>query len=165
MIMSKLTPSPNQLLDKYRGPDFEPLYTAKVRVAGGEAGHGRASGIVQSDDGNLQLELRMPDSLGGPGGGTNPEQLFAAGYAACFHGALKLLSSKAGIEVDNAVVEVSVSFGRDPVDGMYALTADVRIELPGVARTTAEQLVRSAERVCPYAKMARQGIQSVVALL
>jgi lipoyl-dependent peroxiredoxin len=163
--MNKLTPPPVSLLNKYRGHGFASLYTTTVRVVGGETGHGRASGIASSDDGNLQLELRTPDALGGPGGGTNPEQLFAAGYAACFHGALTLLATKASIDIDNAIVEASVSFGRDPVDGMYMLTADIRIDLPGVARVTAEELVRNAERVCPYAKMARQGIHSVVALL
>jgi len=162
--MTRLQPPPITLLDKYYGDDFQVQYSTTVTVTGGETGHGRASGVAQSDDGSLEVSLRLPGEMGGPGGGTNPEQLFAAGYAACFHGALYLLATKAGIPIPGAAVEVSVSFGRDPVDGFYMLTADVRIHLPGVERAVAEALVRDTERVCPYAKMARQGIVSVVAL-
>jgi Ohr subfamily peroxiredoxin len=162
--MTPLQPPPLSLLDKYRGQDTKALYTATVRVTGGEAEHGRASGVARSDDGNLDVALRLPAELGGPGGGTNPEQLFAASYASCFHGAMSLLAAKAGLDIAAAVVEVAVTFGRDPVDGLYLLSADVRIHLPGMQRATAEQLIRNAERVCPYSKMARQGIHSVVTL-
>ncbi|GAB2874749.1 Ohr family peroxiredoxin [Paraburkholderia jirisanensis] len=162
--MDKLTPPPPSMLDKYYGSDFQGLYTGTVSVTGGEAEHGRASGVVRSDDGNLELDLRLPQAMGGPGGGTNPEQLFAAGYAACFHGALTLIAARNDIPIDSATVNVSVTFGRDPVDGMYMLTADIRIHLPGVDEALAEQLVRATERACPYAKMARQGIVNVVAL-
>jgi Ohr subfamily peroxiredoxin len=160
-IMAELQPPPLTLLDRYQGRDFKPLYSTTVTVRGGETGHGRASGVARSDDGNLLVELRLPAELGGPGGGTNPEQLFAAGYAACFHGALFLLAAKANVPIPDAAVEVSVAFGRDPMDGLYMLTADVRIHLPGVERAMAEELVRNTERLCPYAKMARQGIASV----
>ena len=163
--MTKLQPPSITLLDKYHGESFQPLYSTTVGVSGGEAGHGRASGVARSDDGNLELSLRLPEAMGGAGGGTNPEQLFAAGYAACFHGALSLLATKADIAIPDASVEVSVSFGRDPVDGLYMVTADVGIRLPGVERAVAEELVRNTERVCPYAKMARQGITSIVALI
>jgi Ohr subfamily peroxiredoxin len=162
--MDKLTRPPLTLLDKFRGPEFQELYTGRVRVTGGEAEHGRASGVVRSDDGNLELNLRLPETMGGPGGGTNPEQLFAAGYASCFHGALMLVAAKNGIEIRDVAVDAAVTFGRDPVDGMYTLTADIRVHLSGVERAIAEQLVRSTERICPYAKMARQGIISVVAV-
>ncbi|MBV7485358.1 Ohr family peroxiredoxin [Bordetella sp. BOR01] len=163
--MTKLQPPSLALLDKYRGGDFQPLYTTSVTVRGGEAAHGRASGIAQSDDNQLQVALRLPAELGGPGGGTNPEQLFAAGYAACFHGALSLLAANAGLPIpQDTVVKASVAFGRDPVDGLYALTAHVDIHLPGMDEAVAQELVRNAERLCPYSKMARQGIQSVVAV-
>lgn len=152
------------LLDKYRGADFHPLYTGTVRVTGGEAAHARASGVACSDDGKLDVRLRMPAELGGQGEGTNPEQLFAAGYAACFHGALTLLAARAGVAIPDAAVTAAVTFGRDPVDGLFMLIARVRIELPGVARATAEELVRDTERICPYAKMAREGIDCVVSL-
>ncbi|SPC16569.1 Ohr family peroxiredoxin [Cupriavidus taiwanensis] len=165
MANKGLQAPPLSLLDKYRGPGFDPLYTTTVTVTGGETGHGRASGVARSDDGNLVLDLRLPAALGGPGHGTNPEQLFAAGYAACFHGALYLLARRARLRIDNASVEVKVALGRDPVDGAYALVADVRVRMPGVARALAEELVRNTERLCPYVKMARQGIASVVTVV
>ncbi|RQR30163.1 MULTISPECIES: Ohr family peroxiredoxin [unclassified Burkholderia] len=153
------------LLDRYRGRDFQPLYTTSVTVTGGETGHGRASGVVRSDDGNLAVDLRLPTEFGGPGNGTNPEQLFAAGFAACFHGALNLLEKRAEMEINDTVVEVQVSFGRDPMDGGYALLVDVRVRMPGIDRNIAEEMVRTAERLCPYAKMARQGTVNIVTVV
>ncbi|WP_407850323.1 Ohr family peroxiredoxin [Bordetella petrii] len=164
MPMSKPQAPSLSLLEKYRGEDFRALYTTRVTVRGGEAAHGRASGIARSDDGALQVDLRLPAELGGQGGGTNPEQLFAAGYAACFHGALSLLAAQAGLAIPDAAVTACVTFGRDPVDGLYALTAHIEIHLPGLDKPVAEELVRNTERLCPYAKMARRGIDSVVAL-
>ncbi|MGN6230878.1 MAG: Ohr family peroxiredoxin [Trinickia sp.] len=161
----KLQAPPLSLLDKYRGKDFHPLYTTTVTVSGGETGHGRASGVARSDDGNLVLDLRLPTAFGGPGGGTNPEQLFAAGFAACFHGALNLLAKRAAMETADNVVEVQVSFGRDPMDGGYALVIDLRVRMPGVEHRVAEELVRNAERLCPYAKMARQGTVNIVTVV
>ncbi|MGU7784958.1 Ohr family peroxiredoxin [Burkholderia sp. PU8-34] len=161
----KLQAPPLSLLDRYRGRDFQPLYTTTVTVSGGETGHGRASGVVRSDDGNLAVDLRLPTEFGGPGNGTNPEQLFAAGFAACFHGALNLLEKRAEMEITDTVVEVQVSFGRDPMDGGYALLVDVRVRMPGVDRSTAEEMVRTAERLCPYAKMARQGTVNIVTVV
>lgn len=162
--MTDLRPPPASMLDKHLGADFLPLYTATVRVNGGEARHGRASGVARSDDGVLDVQLRMPEQLGGPGRGTNPEQLFAAGYAACFHGALSLLAERANVAIPDAEVVAAVTFGRDPVDGLFTLAADIRIHLPGVDRATAEELVRNTERICPYAKMARAGIDCTVTL-
>jgi lipoyl-dependent peroxiredoxin len=106
--------------------------------------------------------LRLPAVLDGPGGGTNPEQLFAAAYGACFHGAMNLLAAKHGVAVPDASVEVEVAFGRDPVDGQHALTAHITVRLPGMKRQLAEELVRATERTCPYAKLVRQGIESSV---
>jgi Ohr subfamily peroxiredoxin len=162
--MEPLDPPPVSLLDKYRGHDVRPLYSTTVAVTGGDARHGRASGVARSDDGNLALNLRMPQALGGPGGGTNPEQLFAAAYAACFHGAMVLLATRAGIVVEAASVSVTVEFGRDPMDGLFVLSAHTRVHMPGVERSVAEELVRNTERFCPYTKMARQGIVNIVAL-
>jgi Ohr subfamily peroxiredoxin len=141
------------------------LYVATVSVSGGAAGHGRISGLVRSDDGALDLALRVPTALGGPGGGTNPEQLFAAGYGACFHGALVLLASQRGIDAGAADVTVTVRFGRDPADGLFMLASELRVRLPGIPRAVAAELVRNAERVCPYTKMAQQGIDSIVTLV
>jgi Ohr subfamily peroxiredoxin len=162
MENERLEPPPLTLLDKFRGTEFTALYTTTVTVSGGESGHGRASGVARSDDNSLALDLRLPAALGGPGGGTNPEQLFAAGYAACFHGALGLLAQRAQVDFEQATVAVDVSFGRDPVDGGYALTAEVRVRMPGVDAQVAAALVRDAERLCPYTKMTRQGIRATV---
>ena len=161
-MSSKIRPPSTSLLDVYRGPEFEPLYVTTVRVVGGEAEHGRASGIVKSDDGALDIELRLPPALGGAGGGTNPEQLFAAGYGACFHGALNLLALRNGIAMSNSAVDVTVAFGRDPVDGRHCLSAHVVVRLPGFERALAERLVRETERICPYAKLVRQGVENSV---
>ncbi len=163
--MRELSAPPISMLDKYVGENFKPLYSTSVSVTGGIASHGRASGVARSDDGSLDVELRLPHALGGPGGGTNPEQLFAAALGACFHGALTLLATKAKIQLDGCLVKVSVAFGRDPVDGLYMLVAEVSIEMPGVPVAAAEELVRNAERVCPYTKMAMQGIICVIALV
>ncbi|MGN6668878.1 MAG: Ohr family peroxiredoxin [Trinickia sp.] len=162
--MTTLRPPPLTLLDKHYGQDAQTLYSTAVTVTGGEAAHGRASGIARSDDGQFTVDLRMPTALGGPGGGTNPEQLFAAGYAACFHGALSLLAARAGIPIPGASVEVRVDFDRDPVDGLFMLKAHTRVRLPGIERAVAGELVRNTERYCPYTKMARQGIENVVTL-
>jgi Ohr subfamily peroxiredoxin len=162
--MEPLHPPPVSLLDKYEGRDVQPLYSTTVTVTGGDAGHGRASGVARSDDGNLDLDLRMPQALGGPGGGTNPEQLFAAGYAACFHGALVLLAARAGIVAEGVSVSVTVEFGRDPMDGLFVLTAHTLVQMPGIERAAAEELVRNTERFCPYTKMARKGIVNIVSL-
>lgn len=160
--MTELKPPSPSVLDRYLGEEIRPLYTGRVRVTGGQARHGRASGVVVSDDGALQLELRLPPALGGAGGGSNPEQLLAAGYAACFHGAMMLLGARAGLPLGDASVEVAVTFSRDPVDGMYLLSAEVIAHLPGLDPTVAAELVRNTERACPYAKMFRQGISHVV---
>jgi Ohr subfamily peroxiredoxin len=163
--MSPLQRPPVSLLDKYHGEEVAPLYTGRVSVTGGEAAHGRASGIVTSDDGALCLELRLPGALGGEGGGANPEQLLAASYAACFHGALVLLASRSGVGPVDATVAAAVTFARDPIDGRFLLLADVEVSMPGVERKVAAELVRHTERICPYAKMFREGIQHRVALV
>jgi Ohr subfamily peroxiredoxin len=162
--MSALKPPSTRLLDKYFGDQAQALYTGRVVVTGGEAAHGRASGVVHTDDGALLANLRLPEELGGAGGGSNPEQLLAAGYAACFHGVLSLLATRHGVELKDARVEASVTFARDPVDGLFQLSAQLRAHLPGIDRGVAAELVRLAERFCPYAKMFRQGIDHVVVL-
>jgi lipoyl-dependent peroxiredoxin len=164
VVMVPLRPPPVALLDKFHGQEPRELYSTSVTVSGGAARHGRASGVARSNDGNLNVHLRLPAELGGPGGGTNPEQLFAAAYAACFHGALNLLAAKEGVELERAAVVATISFSRDPMDGLFMLAADICVHLPGVERELARGLVRNTERFCPYAKMARQGIVNVVRL-
>ncbi|SEL12260.1 peroxiredoxin, Ohr subfamily [Pseudoxanthomonas sp. GM95] len=156
--MSPLHPPPLNLLDKFHGTEPLPLYTARVCVEGGESGHGRASGRVRSDDGALVADLRLPVELGGPGGGTNPEQLLAAGYASCFHGVLVLFASNSGIALTDLSIDAAVTFARDPVDGLFQLSANVVVHMPGMDPRQAAALVRQAERTCPYTKMFRLGI-------
>ena len=148
----------------FAGTEFTPIYTTTVTLSGGTAGHGRSSGKAVSDDGNLDVELRLPTAMGGPGGGTNPEQLFAAGYAACFHGALSLLARGAGLDPAGVRIDSTVAFGRDPSDGGYLITAELLVDWPGVPADTAADLVAKAEQLCPYSKMTRQGTPSTVRL-
>ncbi len=161
--MTQLSAPPVSLLDMYDGDAVLPLYTAEVTVTGGEAKHGRSSGRAVSDDGALDLALRLPKALGGPGGGANPEQLFAAGYGACFHGALTLVAMKRRIKLPaDLSIKVAVTFGRDPSDGLFLLEADLEVALPGVLPAQASALIEETERICPYAKMTRQGIGAKV---
>jgi Ohr subfamily peroxiredoxin len=151
------------LLDHYEGSEVLPLYTTTVTVTGGEVRHARTSGHARSDDGELDLALRLPVSLGGSGGGTNPEQLFAAGYGACFHGAMTLVAAKRRIQLPRDLqITVEVCFGRDPEDGQFLLTADVQVSTGSLDPAQAEALIAETDKVCPYAKMARQGIRSTV---
>jgi len=162
--MGSLKPPSAAWLDRYYGRDEQAMYTGRVRVTGGEAQHGRASGVVRSDDGSLEIDLRLPEPLGGEGGGSNPEQLLAAAYASCFHGALTLLAMRAGVTLVDAQLDVAVTFSRDPVDGLFLLSARIEVQLPGIERAFAAELIRNTERICPYAKMFRQGIHHVVTL-
>lgn len=139
------------------------------------AGALRAATVVATGDGLWQghepgparagdRPVDMPAD-GGPGARANPEQLFGAAYASCFHGALMLLATHNGVKAAGASVSVTVSLAGDPVDGLFLLSAEVRVSLPGVPKAVAEGLVRNAERVSPYAKMARHGIDSMVTLV
>ena len=160
--MAELQAPPTSLLEKYEGQTILPLYTTEVHVSGGTARHARASGTAKSSDGALDIQLRLPKELGGPGGGTNPEQLFAAGYAACFHGALNLTAAKRKIKLSEVNIDAKVTFGRDPSDGLFLITADLTVQLPGVDGDVATALVRETETICPYAKMSKVGFQNTV---
>ncbi|WP_066360404.1 Ohr family peroxiredoxin [Herbidospora mongoliensis] len=138
-------------------PPSAPLYVTSVTVTGGGSAHGRASGRAVSADGALDLELRLPEELGGDSAGPNPEQLFAAGYAACFQGALSLLARRHRLDPSAISVAVTVAFGRDPADGGYQLRADLVVTWPGIEPAVVAPLMRQAEALCPYAKMTRQG--------
>lgn len=120
------------------------IYTARASATGGRKGHTR------SEDGILDLELTAPKESGGPGTGTNPEQLFAAGYAACFAGALGLVAKKQGVDASQAQVEAAVGFG--PEGESYAITVDLTARIPDVDAETAQKLVKAAHEVCPYSK-------------
>ncbi|MBO1332498.1 Ohr family peroxiredoxin [Streptomyces sp. VRA16 Mangrove soil] len=148
----------------FAGDEFAPLYTTTVTVDGGAAAHGRASGRARSSDGALDLELRMPAELGGTGEGTNPEQLFAAGIAACFHGVLSLLARQESLDPTAVTVLATVAFGRDPGDGGYLLHVDLVVRWPGVPRETATSLMERADALCPYARMAWRGTPITITL-
>jgi Ohr subfamily peroxiredoxin len=161
--MTQLKAPPVSLLDNYEGDTILPLYTTSVVVSGGEARHARTSGIARSDDGELDLVLRLPKQLGGHGGGTNPEQLFAAGYAACFHGAMTLVAAKRKVRLPpDLEIQAIVTFGRDPIDGLFLITAELVVSLPALDDESADALIADTERICPYAKMAHVGFTSKI---
>ncbi|GAB2475398.1 organic hydroperoxide resistance protein [Promicromonospora xylanilytica] len=129
------------------------IYTAIAT----STGDGRAGGRAATDDGALDLTLAVPAAMGGPGGGTNPEQLFAAGWAACFHSALKGVAAAQKVRfADSAVV---AEIGIQPIEGgAYGLSAALHVELSGVDQATADQLVEAAHKVCPYSNATRGNI-------
>ncbi len=128
------------------------LYRTSVTATGGR------DGSVASDDGLLDLALSVPKALGGPGGsGTNPEQLFAAGYAACFTGAVKLVARQGRIALPDAMT-VTARVGMGPVDPGYALTVELVVTLPGVDPAQAREIVEAAHQRCPYSHATRGNI-------
>jgi Ohr subfamily peroxiredoxin len=129
------------------------LYTAKATA------HGGRDGKVATNDGKLDVVVVPPAEMGGSGQGTNPEQLFAAGYAACFHSALKLVARKARQDSDGSTVTAEVGIG--PINGGtgYGLEVVLEVSLPGVDRAVAEELVAKAHEVCPYSNATRGNIK------
>ncbi|MEV4822761.1 organic hydroperoxide resistance protein [Micromonospora sp. NPDC049275] len=128
------------------------LYTASATATGdGRDGH------VETSDGTLALDLAVPKEMGGAGGAANPEQLFAAGYAACFHSALRLVARRAKADVSDSVVAAEVGIGPNGSGG-FGLTVRLVVDLPAVARDAAEQLVEQAHQVCPYSNATRGNI-------
>ncbi|MBY0442679.1 MAG: organic hydroperoxide resistance protein [Mycobacteriaceae bacterium] len=133
------------------------VYTAESTATGG----GR-DGHVTSSDGQLDLDTRPPKEMGGAGGATNPEQLFSAGYAACFLGALRLVARNAKINLDDATaVTVHVGFGKDS-NGGFGLTGTIVGYLPGLGQAQADDLVHQAHQVCPYSKATRGNVDIAV---
>jgi lipoyl-dependent peroxiredoxin len=133
------------------------LYTAEAHVTGGRAeGHGRTS------DGALEVDLRLPTEMGGPGGGTNPEELFAVGYAACFEGALGVVGRRAKADTADAAIESKVSLSPDGSGG-FILGVELDVTLPSVSDAdSAVELVRAAHKVCPYSNATRGNIDVVL---
>lgn len=129
------------------------LYTASATATGdGRNGHTRSS------DGRLDLDLAVPVEMGGAGGGSNPEELFAAGYAACFHSALKLVAGKAKAPIADTAVTADVSIGPNG-NGGFGLAVALHVELSGVDEETGRQLVEQAHQVCPYSNATRGNIE------
>jgi len=128
------------------------LYTAHAHVTGGR------DGAAKTDDGKLDVKLAPPKELGGNGAGTNPEQLFAAGYAACFIGAMRLVAGNEKIAVPQGLaIDADVSLGKDAQDH-FRLGVVFNIALPGLDKAAAEALVAKAHEVCPYSRATRGNI-------
>jgi Ohr subfamily peroxiredoxin len=128
------------------------LYTAEASTTGGRDGHARSS------DGVLDVDVRVPESMGGKGGGTNPEQLFAAGYAACFQSALGVVGRRQKVDTADSTVTAKVSIGT--IDGgAFGLAVELEVAIPGVDAGTAQELAQAAHQVCPYSNATRGNIE------
>jgi len=135
----------------------EPLYTAEATARG----DGR-NGEVSTPDGVLDEKLAVPKEMDGPGGEfTNPEQLFAAGYAACFHNALKLVAKHAGTDVGDSTVTARVGIGKSEA-GRFELTVSLNAILKGMEQGKANELVAQAHQMCPYSSATRGNIEAEV---
>ena len=129
------------------------LYTTSVTAKGGR------NGQVKSENGILDLEVRMPKALGGANDDfTNPEMLFAAGYAACFDSALNLIISKSKIETGETSVTAQVSIGQNQ-DGGFGLAAELDVNIPGISIEQAQELTEKAHQICPYSNATRSNIE------
>ena len=133
------------------------LYTASATSTGGRGGR------AVSSDGILDVSLTAPKELGGPGTGTNPEQSFAAGYSACFNGALALVAKRAGVDASGAEVTANIGFG--PEGDSYGITADLEVRIPGVELGQAQELAEAAHHVCPYSRATRGNVPVTVKAL
>jgi lipoyl-dependent peroxiredoxin len=133
----------------------KPLYTAEASVKGGRDGHGSSS------DGVLDLDIRPPVELGGAGGGTNPEQLFALGYAACFQSAMGVVGRRLGVDTADSTVTARITLGT--IDGgVFGLAAELHVAIPGVDKRQAEKVLKEAHKVCPYSNATRGNIEVVL---
>ena len=131
---------------------MDALYTATATATGdGRNGH------TTSEDGMLDFDVRIPKEMGGPGGATNPEQLFAAGYAACFHSALRLVGKTDDLDVEGTEVSASVSIGTNDAGG-FGLAVVLDVHAPNIDQEAAEALVAKAHEVCPYSNATRGNV-------
>jgi osmotically inducible protein OsmC len=130
------------------------IYTAEATVSGGRAnGHGRTT------DGQLEVDLRLPKEMGGDGGGTNPEELFAVGYAACFEGALGVVARRQKVDADDASIDSKVSLLPNGAGG-FVLAVELDVTLPSIADAeVAKTVVAAAHEVCPYSNATRGNIE------
>jgi osmotically inducible protein OsmC len=130
---------------------MKPIYTAEATAHGGREGH------VKSSDGRLEADLRLPKEMGGPGGeGTNPEQLFAAGYAACFESALRLVARAQKKSLKDAKITARVTLNADGTK--YVLSVELEGQIEGVPVEEALSLMHAAHEVCPYSNATRGNI-------
>jgi osmotically inducible protein OsmC len=135
------------------------LYSTTAHATGdGRNGH------VQSDDGIIEADVRIPKEMGGAGGATNPEQLFAAGYAACFHSALRLVAAQQGVDTSGTEVSATVSIGSLDSGG-FGLAVELDVTVPGADRATAEAVVARAHEVCPYSNATRGNVEVALSVV
>jgi Ohr subfamily peroxiredoxin len=128
------------------------LYTAEALATGdGRNGHARTT------DGKIDVDLATPVEMGGSGKGTNPEQLFASGYAACFHSALRVVGKSTGADVSDSAVGARVGIGPNDAGG-FGLAVTLEISLPHLSRDEAQALAEKAHQVCPYSNATRNNI-------
>lgn len=131
----------------------KPIYTAEAHVIGGRAeGHGKTS------DGTLEVDLRLPTEMGGEGGGTNPEQLFAVGYAACFEGAIGAVARRQKLDTDDVEIDSKVSL-LAASERTFTIAVELHVTLPSLEGDAAVELVREAHKVCPYSNATRGNIE------
>jgi osmotically inducible protein OsmC len=129
----------------------KPLYTAEVVTTGGRDGHAKSS------DGVLDLELGKP----GSGKGTNPEQLMAAGWSACYQSALQAIAKQSGIDASKSIVTVRVILGNE-ADGGYAIKAEINVNVPGLSTEQVSDLAHKADAMCPYSKATRGNVEVAI---
>ncbi|MFG1753315.1 Ohr family peroxiredoxin [Streptosporangium sandarakinum] len=134
------------------GDGYVTLYTARAFSTDG-------AGRVTTEDGVLDLPVKAPRELGGPGGAPNPEQLLAAAYATCFHNSLALVAGREGVSTADCIVETAVELRKRGKHDDYAIGVEVVVSLPGVDRDLAGRLVRRAHEHCPYSKALRGNLQ------
>jgi Ohr subfamily peroxiredoxin len=136
---------------------MKPIYTAQATVTGGrDEGHGRTS------DGLLEVDIRVPSELGGPGAGTNPEQLFAVGYASCFESALKIVGRRENLDLDDVSIEIRVQLLPTAERG-FALGVEMDVSLPSLEDAEAAlDVVGKAHQVCPYSNATRGNIDVAI---
>jgi Ohr subfamily peroxiredoxin len=128
-----------------------------VTAKGGRDGH------IKSSDGIIEFDLRKPKELGGQGGATNPEQLFAAAWGACYLGALGTIAQHDGVDTSEATVEVHVSFNKD--GNGYTLSAELDVHIPGITIEESQSIADKAHKTCPYSKATRGNITTRVTAL
>lgn len=134
------------------------VYTAEATATGGRDGHAATS------DGKIDVKLSPPREMGGNGEGTNPEQLFACGYCACFLGAMKFVAGKEKIAMP-ADASITARIGIGPIPTGFGIQAELRISLPGMERAAARSLIDKAHIVCPYSNATRGNIEVTLTLL
>jgi Ohr subfamily peroxiredoxin len=140
---------------------IQPIDVIYTAVATAENGR---DGRVASDDGKLDVIVNPPKEMGGNGAGTNPEQLFAAGYSACFQGALGVAARQAKADIAGSTVTAKVGFGKNEAGG-FGLRVDLSAHIPAVDAATAQELLEAAHQICPYSNATRGNIEVTLTLV